>query len=69
MDRSLGAEENCIFIIIIRIIIIIIMSISIYFVAMLNCLYLNPQVLPFVHFSFPSRWRGGEGVSEWLPSA
>jgi len=37
-------------------------SISIYFVVCLNCLYLNPRVLPFVHFSYPSRCgRKGEG--------
>jgi len=53
-----GGEKNfivyslfCIFIIIIIIITIII---GISFVALLNCLYLNPRVLPFVHFSSPS---------------
>ena len=30
-------------------------SISISFVGLLNCLYLNLQVLPFAHFSSPSR--------------
>jgi len=36
------------------------------FVVLLNCLYLNPQVLPFVHFSCPSLGGGRGGVSEWL---
>jgi len=48
----------CIFVIII--IIIIIKSTSIYFLVLLNCLYLNPRVLPFVHFSFSSHWGGKE---------
>ena len=59
---SSSGEKNCsvyrlfcIFIIIVVIIIVISSSnISISFVALLNCLYLNPQVLPFVHFSSPS---------------
>ena len=44
-------------IIIIFIIIMIIssISISISFVVLLNCLYLNWWVSPFVHFSSPSR--------------
>ena len=49
----------CIFIIIIIIIAISSISIniisSISFVVLLNCLYLNPHALPFVHFSSPSR--------------
>ena len=37
---------------------------------LLNCLYLNPRVLPFVHFSSPSLWEGGgrgrgEQVAVW----
>jgi len=44
-------------------------SISISFVAFLNCLYLNPGVLPFGHFSSPSHWEGRGGVSNWLLSA
>ena len=47
-------------------IIIIFSSGSISFVALLNCLYLNPQVSPFVHFSSPSCWRGRRRVSERL---
>jgi len=34
---------------------------SISFVVLLNCLYLNPWVSHFVHFSSPSRWEEGEG--------
>jgi len=49
---------------------IISVSISISFVTLLNCLYLNPRVSPFFHFSFPSCWEGARGgVSERLPSA
>ena len=62
----------CIFIIMNIIIVIsitIISSISISFAVLLNCLYLNPWVLPIVHFSFPSRWGGRGGVSEQLSSA
>jgi len=55
----------CIFIVIIVIIAIIsgsIISISIYFVVVLNCLYLNPRVLPFVYFSSISCWwKNGRG--------
>jgi len=40
-------------------IIIIIISISVSFVALVNCLHLNPRVSPFVHFS--SHPTGGEG--------
>jgi len=36
-------------------------SISIYFVVLLNCLYLNPEVSPFVHFSSPSHCGGRRG--------
>ena len=54
-------------IVIIIIIIVVIGSSSISFVVVLNCLYLNPQVLPFVHFSSHEGGRGG--VSEWLSSA
>jgi len=38
-------------------------SISIYFVVLLNCLYLNLRVFPFIHFSC---WGGTGGVSERL---
>ena len=66
-NGSLGGEKNCIiyrlvciFSIIIIIITIIstISSISISFVALLNCLYISPRVIPFVHFPSPSRWGG-----------
>ena len=57
VNQSLGGEKIiyslfCIFIIIITGSSI---SSSISFV-LSNCLYLNQQVLPFVHFSSPSRW-------------
>jgi len=69
VSRLLGGEKIvfssfCIFIIIIIIIIVIITissSISISFVILLNCLYLNPRVLPFVRFPSPSRLGEGEG--------
>jgi len=64
-ESVIGDEKNyivyslfCIFIIFIItiiIIIIIIISISISFVVLLNCLYLNPRVSPFVHFSSPEK--------------
>jgi len=79
VNRSLGGEKNCvvytlfcIFIIVIVIIITIIniiISSSISFVVLLNCLYLNPKVFPFVHFSSPSCCEGGEGMSERQSSA
>jgi len=53
------------FSILIIIIIIASTSISISFVALLDCL----RVSPFVHFSFPSRQGGRRGVSKLLPSA
>ena len=66
-----GGEKNCIVYslccILIMIIIIIIftssviISVSIYFVVILNCLYLSPWVLPFVHFSLVK----GRGKGEW----
>jgi len=60
----------CIVIIIIIIIIIItIISIIIYFVVLLNCLYLNPRVSPFAHFSSPFFWGRRGGASEQLSSA
>ena len=40
-------------------------SVSISFVV-LNCLYLNPWVSSFVHFSSPSCWGVKGAVSEWL---
>jgi len=46
--------------------IIIIIFSSICFVVLLNCLYLNPQVLLFVHFSSPCCLSGrGERVAAW----
>jgi len=35
---------------------LIIVSLHIYFVFLINCLYLNPRVLPFVLFSSPPHW-------------
>ena len=61
-----------IFIIIIVVVIIIIsviISNSIYILALLNCLYLNPWVYPFAHFSSASHWGGGGGVCKQLSSA
>ena len=78
MDQSSDKEKNsivyslfCIFIIIVIITttISIISSINISFVAIISCLYLNPWVSPFVHFSSPSCWGGREGVSKQLTSA
>jgi len=76
LDWSLGGEKNCIvyslFCIVIIIIIIIILSssitnsISISFVALLNCLYLNTRVSPFSPFLLPIPLRGkgrGEQVA------
>ena len=75
-NRSLGGEKNCIvyslFCIFITIFITIIIvsssssSSSISFGVLLICLYFKPRVLPFVHFSSPSRCRGRGGVSERL---
>jgi len=45
----------CIFINLIIIISSSSINISISFVALLNCLYLNPQVFAVIHFSAPSR--------------
>jgi len=74
-NLSLGGGKNCIvyslfciYIIIIVVTIIIIIS-SISFVVLLNCLYLNPPVSPFVHCYSLSHWRGRGGVSEWLSGA
>jgi len=56
--------ENCIVYCLFCIFIIIVISSSsgsIYFVALLNWLYLNPWVSLFVLFSCPSHWGGGEG--------
>jgi len=47
--------------------IIIISNIS--FIVLLNCLYLNPQVSLFVHFSSPPCWGGRGGASEQLSNA
>ena len=46
---------------------IIFIIISIFFLSvLLNCLYLNPQVLLFFQFSPPSHWGGGsEQVAAW----
>jgi len=59
--RKIVYSFFCTFIIIIIIISSIIIS-NISFVVILNCLYLNPQVSPFVHFSSPSHWGEREGV-------
>ena len=56
------------FSIIVTIITIISVITSISFV-LLNCVYLNPCVSPFIHFSSPSHWRGRGGVSERLSGA
>ena len=79
-NQSSGGEKNCIvynlFFMFILIIVIISSTsiISIYFVVSLNCLHLNPQIFPFVHFSVSSRWGEEEGwasgclvLSCWLP--
>jgi len=64
MNRSLGGEKYyivcssfCIFIITI----ITIISSSISFVVLLNCLYLNPGVLPFVYSPLHPAWGEEEG--------
>jgi len=44
-------------------------SISVSFVAFLNCLYLSPQVSPFVRLCSPSHWGRRGGMSERLPGA
>jgi len=60
----------CILIIIIIVVVVVVVvvtvSISVFFVVLLHCLYLNPQVSPFVHFSSPSCCGGKRGVSERL---
>jgi len=56
----------CIFIIIIIITTITISSISIYFVIILNCLYLSPRVSLSALFPSPPCWAGRGGVSERL---
>ena len=71
-NRSLSDENMLLYIVCFAyfIIIINISVISISFVALSSCLYLNPRVSPFVHFSSPSRCGGeGGGMSEWLSSA
>jgi len=71
----LDGEKNCIVYSLFYIFIIVIISsnssssISISFFVLLNCLYLNPQVLPLAHFSSLSHWGERGGVSEWLSSA
>ena len=71
-NQSLGGEKNCIVYSLFCIIIIIIssrssISSSISFVILLNHLYLNPWVLPFVH-SPPHSTRGeGEGWASGCP--
>jgi len=67
-NQSSGGEKNyvvyglfCILIITIIIIIVSIINSSISFVALSNCLYLNPRVSPCVHCSSPSQWGEGEG--------
>jgi len=64
VNQSSGGEKTvlctgffCIFIIMIIIIIIINSIINgISFAVLLNCLYLNPQVLLLVHFSSPPHY-------------
>jgi len=75
-NHSSGGEKNpivyslfCVFIIIVINISSIITSISISFVVVLNCLYLNLRVFLFARFSSPSRWGGRGGVSERLSGA
>ena len=66
LNWSSGGKKNCIVYTLFCIFIIII-NISISFVALLNCLFLNPRVSPVVCFPSPFRWGGrGEG-DEWLP--
>jgi len=64
---SLGGEKiiYCLF----CIFVIIISSSSIIISFVLNSLYLNPGVSPFVHLSSPSWWGGRGGVSEQLSGA
>ena len=58
-ESVIGWWEDCIVYSLFCIFIVISSRIS--FVALLNCLYLNPWVFPFVHFSCPSHWGEGEG--------
>jgi len=67
--QSLGGEKNCILYSLLCIIIIIITIVSISFVTLLNCHYLNPRLFPFIHFSSATCWGGKGGVSEQLFSA
>jgi len=78
VDQLSGGEKKivyilfCIFIIIVVITIVSIISsisVSISFVALLNCPFLKPGVFPFVHFSSPSCCGGRGGVSERLSGA
>jgi len=71
---SLGGEKSCIvcslvcIFIIIIIVFIIIGCISSYFVVLLNCLCLNPQVFPFCPFLLPVLLEGkgrGEQAAVW----
>ena len=68
-ELVIGRWENCIVYSLFCIFIIIIITVdtsssgSIYFVVLLNYLYLNPRVFPFIHFSSPSCW-GGKGRGE-----
>jgi len=62
VDQSSGGKKNCtvysFFYLFFSIIVINVIISSISFIALLNCLYLNPRVFPFVHFSFPYHCRG-----------
>jgi len=78
LNQSSSDEKNytahslfSIIIIIITTIIVISsgISISMSIVALLNCLYLDSQVLPFGHFSSSSQWGRGGMVSEQLSVA
>jgi len=64
VNQLSGGEKIIFYIVCFCIFIIIIISnsiISIYFIPILNCLYLNLWVSLFVHFSSASCWREGEG--------
>jgi len=68
----LEGEKNCIIyssFCIFIITIIISISVSISFLALLKCPYVNPWVFPLVHFCSPSCWRGKGGVNEQLSGA
>ena len=62
VNQLSGGEKIIFYIVCFCIFIIIIISnsiISIYFIVLLDCLYLSTEVSPFVHFSAP--FQGGKG--------